>query len=623
MNLLRRARLRLSLLKYELLSREAATLAAWLAVIAVLETTAPYIHSDRLDALALATLGVGLVATIKLHAAAPLRWISPLERTLAEAARALSLLDLAAGVDLRRQPALRPGTPKVVRVLALCSAALFAGAALGGRRWPDALRDIAAVSYTLYLVTLGLLWVALIAGTALCGGLTLAALRDSLIEARVRSRRLAQAIRFHERLESSLMLAVIGLTLVASLLLSPAVGAALALLTVGATCALPALSGLELDFIWREGHGEARGASFVHSLLGALLPLAAILAAPILMALGDEVLSPFGRDTSDTMLITRALGRLLLWSAVPALATLLFQVARLTRSWRAFDRMRRGPHEVIVRGLTSREPRRELAASCARRGFRVRFGGSPRAEALEVCAVEGDASPGLDPFGPSWPRVVSAGWLGSEEGLRGLQRRWERVQRRHLARALRTLFKSHAARDFERGSGTFVAPHLWFAGGLERDVQEEAFQHPDEYLLERHAGQAYADVLPWSARGYLFEVLRDLELDLIFVEDGVGFRKLQRVLDALFELHDIHGGSQRAEERHLTGLPGLSVVIVDVGVSEQPDWSVHPEPEYEEVGRARVLHVFRERGGGSPDAPVPEQRSWTPISEWGPLLPSA
>jgi hypothetical protein len=106
-----------------------------------------------------------------------------------------------------------------------------------------------------------------------------------------------------------------------------------------------------------------------------------------------------------------------------------------------------------------------------------------------------------------------------------------------------------------------------------------------------------------------------LEIDLIFVEHGLTFRRLSRVLRVLFETYDMYGGRQRAEERHFVGLPGTRVVIHNY---DQTNPGSHgrknyPEPEYQEIGRARILHVFKDREETEQFEPVPDSREGAPV----------
>jgi hypothetical protein len=99
------------------------------------------------------------------------------------------------------------------------------------------------------------------------------------------------------------------------------------------------------------------------------------------------------------------------------------------------------------------------------------------------------------------------------------------------------------------------------------------------------------------------------------VEDGVSLRRFIRVLRMMFEVYDIYGGRLRAEERHFTGLPGVRVIMHDfeLGKTDTLAKPSYPEPQYEEIGRARILHVFKDRGEFSERDEVPDAADWTPV----------
>jgi hypothetical protein len=83
----------------------------------------------------------------------------------------------------------------------------------------------------------------------------------------------------------------------------------------------------------------------------------------------------------------------------------------------------------------------------------------------------------------------------------------------------------------------------------------------------------------------------------------------------MFEIYDVYGGRQRAEEKHFTGLPGIRVLFHDFDLSDSQHHGHdrYPEPDYEHVGRARILHVFKDRGEAEDDAPVPESWEGKPV----------
>jgi hypothetical protein len=117
-------------------------------------------------------------------------------------------------------------------------------------------------------------------------------------------------------------------------------------------------------------------------------------------------------------------------------------------------------------------------------------------------------------------------------------------------------------------------------------------------------GPPYHHVLSLDARHHLYEVMRSAEVDLIFVEDGLAFESVERVFSVLFDLLDMFGGS-RAEERHFDGLTGVRVVVHDYAPGQPFREDAYPEVDYDEIGRARILHAFKDRGGAEEPDEVP------------------
>ena len=103
-------------------------------------------------------------------------------------------------------------------------------------------------------------------------------------------------------------------------------------------------------------------------------------------------------------------------------------------------------------------------------------------------------------------------------------------------------------------------------------------------------------------------------MDLIYLEDGVSHRKLDRVLRCLFELFDIHGGKRPAEDHHFRGVPKVRVMIHEYapGNPFRSAGGGYPEPKFDEVSRFRVLHVFKDRGGQEAETEIPFDISWQP-----------
>ena len=141
-----------------------------------------------------------------------------------------------------------------------------------------------------------------------------------------------------------------------------------------------------------------------------------------------------------------------------------------------------------------------------------------------------------------------------------------------------------------------MAPHYWFVPGLSRDTQEDELNLAEGTVLSGIIGPPYHCLFPRPIRNHIYQVLRGVQIDLIFVEDGVGYRRFLRVLRMMFEVFDMYGGKRRADEIHFHGVPGTRVMIHEFQLDEPFRSEVYPEPDYENLGRARILHVFRDRG---------------------------
>src|SRR5205823_6770982 len=114
-----------------------------------------------------------------------------------------------------------------------------------------------------------------------------------------------------------------------------------------------------------------------------------------------------------------------------------------------------------------------------------------------------------------------------------------------------TLLKVAAGKT-RGGCGYWLSPHFWFVTGLMRDAgasdETNESDLSEDAILSGSVGPPYHRVFPRAVRHHLFDVLRATQIDLIFIEDGVRFKRLRRVLRALFEVYDVHGGRRPAEE---------------------------------------------------------------------------
>jgi hypothetical protein len=108
-------------------------------------------------------------------------------------------------------------------------------------------------------------------------------------------------------------------------------------------------------------------------------------------------------------------------------------------------------------------------------------------------------------------------------------------------------------------------------------------------------------------------VLRDLDVDVVFFEDGVAWPDLRRVFGVLFECYD-----QRRtplDVHHFRGLPRVRVLMqadrADPDM-EGPDAALRTEDP--PPGLARTLVILRDRGEGdvTDDIPAPGTSRRTP-----------
>jgi hypothetical protein len=182
------------------------------------------------------------------------------------------------------------------------------------------------------------------------------------------------------------------------------------------------------------------------------------------------------------------------------------------------------------------------------------------------------------------------------------------LDRRLLLRRLQKLFKIARSRTFEKGEGFWIGLQHWFVPGLARDEAEDETDGALDYLLSDAIGPLFRHLFDRRSRRTFGLMMHDLRVDVIFVEDGVAFRHLREVLRVLFDIYDQYDGQQIAEDRFFVGLQAVRVLIHEVEPDGERTRSKedYPEPDYREIGRGRILHVFRKRSDGFEDVFVPD-----------------
>ena len=550
---------------------------AWLAPLAALEVLGRSSPNDAVD-------GLGVVALALL---AGLAWARRGERAR-ERSRALAGLARRArerwiprvGLDLRGDPPLEARFPRFFVAAFWGTLLLAACMALSLPAWPGEVRELVrGASGLVWLALLAGLWLALAAGALFFFAVPLAYI-DSWID--------TSALRKQgeTRLLPNLGLCAFVAIATAAWALPVAWGLALVL---GAFAVFVALmlaapfSDVRLAWAPRGAPRALTGMSWRMTNAAGGLWLVAMIFIVAALAAGGR----FVGEESPTTAVTSFLGLLFVWCATGAcLWFFLHQSYDVVQNARS-DPARPVRARVLVAGVPF-EQRSDVRKALGEAGFDTIFGIDERADVrLEWSSGAGrNAIPDTWPARAGWARSVTAGELGDPALAATLRRRaelgWRRQCRKGITRALR-----HARSfEFDQGSGFWVGPHLWFLYHVTRDTDDEG-----EWFL----GLPYRRLIPRRARHHLAVVLRALAIDLFFVEDGVTPRQLERILAQVFEFYDLFG-TRPLDDRHFQGLPGVRVTI-HAFPEQKIELTDYPEPDYDEISRARILHVFRDRGG--------------------------
>lgn len=560
---------------------------------AVSRVAATDIH-DGLAALILLTIGATVAVR---HRRAPLPWVTRVAGWARRAASSLSWLRLEHGYDLRGTPPIPRKTPRVVWGLAL---GLLAWAGLAAAAWavyPTGWREIGVHTlYTGYLIGLLALW----SGLAVCIFVSVYVPVEAI------GRGLRQWLGETDRRGAEVAV-VVGYAVLVSMVVS-AVPPGPVLLLCGAVALVAVLAYLPRGsdgaaVLWRSGPGHPVYSIPLHRLLAATTVILSLLLLAVLTTACGTRMFGEANPASDAMPVTAVLGAIAAWT-LPGL--LLVTALRLYGA-RRHDPARRTPPTVYVLG-TDRAELRRAAAVVAGWGWRVRTAPAARDRgtvAIEV--VPQDRSEATE-FDPRWPLRVSVADLEAGEVRQRLDRRDEIQVRRQFFRGLSKLFKRAAMFKGPGGGGFLLAPHWWFIEGMGREDAEGT----EEGSVPPLVGPPYHRVLQPRARQHAHRVLRATQVDMIFVEDGVTYKKVEKVLRVLTELYDVHGGKRRAEELHFRGVPKVRVMIHEYEPDNPFRSEVYPEPKFDDLSRIRVLHVFRDRGGHEERVEPPFDFSWTP-----------
>jgi hypothetical protein len=87
------------------------------------------------------------------------------------------------------------------------------------------------------------------------------------------------------------------------------------------------------------------------------------------------------------------------------------------------------------------------------------------------------------------------------------------------------------------------------------------------------------------------------------------------VLRVLFEVYDKGAGRKRSEDVHFQGLTKIRVMFHEFDVDEPFRSTKYPEPKFAPLGRLRVLHIFRDRGGEEERIEPPFSSDQSPVPQ--------
>lgn len=565
-----------------------------------LEIAGRYASTDYQDALAgLLLLGLMLAVTFR-HRRQPLSWVRSLGSWGKWLGELLADFRYEHGIDLRGTPPLpRRTPPKVWLLLAI----LVAWSGLATAVWaafPTGWRTIGIYSsYTIYLVLLMLLWVLLFAVTVTAVYFPIMIL-DRWLKRWMgdTDRRGAElgAVVFYFVIVSAVACFIphtwiLGLCLIVSL------GAWVVYLPKGRDGAA---------MLWRSGPDQPVYAVPIHRVLALMTALTTLLVFNVLFtACGVPF---FEAPRSEEALPITAMPLTSLFGAVADwfMPGLFVVIGLWLLGARQNDPAKRTGPCAHVNGTDMASVRR--AANVIRTwGWKVRTAPAARERRQVGIVVVVQEQSEATEFDPRWPLKVSVADLVEGKVKQRLDRRDEIQVRRQLFRGLQKLFKQASIFKGPSGGGFWLAPQWWFMDTMAHD---DADNPEDSTPLQ--VGPPYNRMLPVRARQHAHAVLRATQVDMIFVEDGVSFKNLERVFRVITELYDVHGGKRRAEELHFRGLPKVKVMIHDYEPGNPFRSDLYPEPKFDEMSRVRVLHIFRDRGGHEEWVEPPFDFSWSP-----------
>lgn len=571
-----------------------ACLLAWAAAAITLEIAGRAYPHELTDLGGLAVLALLGYWTIRLHRQVHLRAVSWLRERGMRVVRWLQSFAIDLGVDLREKPPLEGSVPPLLRAALYGLLAVTIVLLRFHDAFPSDVRGVvAAVCYVGWLVAFAALWATLLGGTLMLLFVPFAVIHDAAVSGYTGQLRRPMAKEIVRMALFLAVLVVLGFALPAWV---PLVLLALLVVVPIGILALPQIPRLTLLWRRKPEPGGSGAASRIYSLdyrwvAGGQVVILALFVASVMIVASGERLFPDAATAGLSMPFTSGVGITFGWAACAGVGAFVYLVLKgVMLGWK-LNPNAPCPPALFVHGVVEESLERWVRGSFP--GWTVRFPpDAPDSTDVEIRITED----GFDLDRPErWPLAVSAGDLEDPSIQRRIVMRDRIQKRRLLLRGLEKLFKRAARRNFKQGEGFWIGIQHWYVMGLSRDTDEQELDFEEGTLLTDIIGPPYHRVFSLPVRHHFAEMMGALQIDLIFVEDGVGYRRLKRVLRTLFDVYDATDGRERAEDHHFAGIPDVSVMIHDVAMDRPFSSDTYPEPDYEDVGRARILHVFKDR----------------------------
>jgi hypothetical protein len=556
--------------------------------------------SDWFDLFAAMILGGVLIAVVWQHRRSPLPWVQPITRLLSALGEWLKRWFVEVGYDLRGDPPVKRGVPPIVfgifGLLLAWSAILLAV----GDYFPQALRAFGVnFFYVGYLFVMSLIWGASVLGICIALWAGVGFIHDDLA-ADGRGPRVSRG---------GLFLAVVSLLILGSRLVPLWQVLSLCLVAWGALTLIAGLGNSgDVRFLWRPRQSTRVRSVSAPKSAAIMFGIATLIALNLVVTGAGALVWKDPAEARGSMQWTVMLGTALGWALLAVLWVFVWQAAKE----RLRSPARRARRVLHIRGLVTRSTHKALRAHYRRRYWRIEyFPHEPDPCAVQIEIVEPTRTEARE-FDPAWPLKLCLDDLDDEMVRDRILRRSDLQARRRLIVGMERIFKVAKRRKYRNGHGYWVAPHLdglW--NGLRRDEPEPDPGPLDPHMVHDNIGPAYHRAIPRLARHLAHGIMRGLQIDLIFVEDGVTFRRFSKVLRRIFELHD-KAPNRPVEDLHFVGLTGMKVLVYEFQFDNPYESDTYPEPKFTALGRARILLVFRDRSESEELVEPPFDASRTP-----------